>query len=66
MKKFSLLLLAAITLSVSSCKRETEDDTEEEVVTTSSEDQSLAQSMFDDLGTQSEGSSESAESEDST
>ncbi|MDC1211901.1 hypothetical protein N8Z73_00325 [bacterium] len=66
MKKFSLIALAAIALCVTSCKKETEDDMEEDVVTTSSEDQALAQGMFDDLGTQSEGSSESAESEDST
>ncbi|MDC1202568.1 hypothetical protein N8004_01175 [Salibacteraceae bacterium] len=62
MKNLPYFLLATLILSLSSCKKDTDDDLD----TASSEDQAFAQSMFDDLGSQSESSSESAESEDST
>lgn len=69
MKYFYVFLIPMLMMVAVSCKKdaeEDEDEMEEEVLTTSAEDQALAQNMFDDLGSQTEGSSESAEQEDST
>ena len=65
LKYLSITAIALISIVTLSCNRDKEEDPiEQEVI--ASEDQALAESMFDDLGTQSEGSSESAEQEDST
>lgn len=65
MKYLTLLSALVLTVGLTSCNRNNDDDPEDKE-TIATEDQAIAQSMFDDLGTQTEGSAESAEQEDST